>query len=101
MLGLAVIALAAQGGGEPGEHWEKSTETYFEKVGKAARVVVENPHGNIWVRFGVYDDQVELIATAQRLEPEFPSSSAATGPPYKRCASFRDGMRRHNEFYRA
>lgn len=72
MLGVAVIALAAQDGGEPDEHWEKSTETYFEKVGKAARVVVDNPHGNIWVRFGGYEDQVEIIATKQRLEPELP-----------------------------
>ena len=66
------MAIAAQGGSEPDERWEKSTETYFEKVGKAARVVVENPHGNIWVRFGGYEDQVEIIATEQRLEPELP-----------------------------
>jgi len=72
VLGLATVALAAQDGGKPDEHWEKSTETYFEKVGKAARVVVDNPHGNIWVRFGGYEDQVEIIATGQRLEPELP-----------------------------
>ena len=72
MLGVAVVALAAQDGGKSDEHWEKSTESYFEKVGKAARVVVDNPHGNIWVRFGGYEDQVEIIATEQRLEPELP-----------------------------
>jgi len=71
-LSVAAVALAAQGAAEPDERWEKSTETYLEKVGKAARVVVENPHGNIWVRFGGYEDQVEIIATKQRLELELP-----------------------------
>ena len=66
------VAAAAQGVAEPDESWEKSTETYFEKVGKVGRVVVENPHGNIWVRFGGYEDQVEIIGTEQRLEPELP-----------------------------
>jgi hypothetical protein len=70
--GLIAALGAAQGVAEPDESWEKSTETYFEKVGKAGRVVVENPHGNIWVRFGGYEDQVEIIATEQRLEPELP-----------------------------
>lgn len=72
VLSAAVGAISAQGVAEPDERWEKSTETYFEKVGKAARVAVENPHGNIWVRFGGYEDQVEIIATQQRLEFELP-----------------------------
>ena len=72
VLGVATVALPVQDGDERDGHWEKSTETYFEKVGKAARVVVDNPHGNIWVRFGGYEDQVEIIATEQRLEPELP-----------------------------
>jgi len=72
VLSMTVAAVAAQDVADPDEHWQKITETYFEKVGQAARVVVENPHGNIWVRFGGYEDQVEIIATEQRLEPELP-----------------------------
>ena len=69
---LPWIAVGAQDDGEPDEPWEKTTETFFEKVGKPARVVVDNPHGNIWVRFGGYEDKVEIIATGQRLEPKLP-----------------------------
>ncbi len=73
MLTLAATAApAAQTPEQSEEHWQKTTETFFEKIGEAAAVVVENPHGNIWVRFGGYEDQVEIIATKQRLEPELP-----------------------------
>jgi len=69
---MSWVAVGAQGDGEPDEFWEKTTETFFGNVGKAGRVVVDNPHGNIWVRFGGYEDKVEIIATSQRLEPQLP-----------------------------
>lgn len=68
---VAAVAVAAEPD-EPEEFWEKTTETWFEKVASGARVTVDNPHGNIWVRFGGYEDKVEILATAQRLEPELP-----------------------------
>ncbi len=67
-VGLSCGSAFAQHG--ESEFWEKTTESFFEKVGDGARVVVDNPHGNIWVRFGGYEDQVEIIATSQRLEPD-------------------------------
>ncbi|NIM01835.1 MAG: hypothetical protein GTN89_13620 [Acidobacteria bacterium] len=66
LTGIATVAAAAE------ETWEKSSDTFMEAVGRAGRVVVDNPHGNIWVRFGGYEDQVEIIATQQRLEPDLP-----------------------------
>ena len=72
VLGAVGIAAASQGVAQPDEDWEKTNETYFETAGNHAAVVVENPHGNIWVRFGGYEDQVEIIATSQRIEADLP-----------------------------
>lgn len=72
VVALTVTTAHAQDGETPEEHWEKTTESFFEKAGAGARVVVDNPHGNIWVRFGGYEEKVEIIATGQILEPELP-----------------------------
>ena len=62
------------------EFWEKTNETWFETVAEGGTVSVDNPHGNIWVRFGGYEDQVEIIATIQRLEPDLPRLTVQREP---------------------
>jgi len=54
------------------ESWQKNTYQWFEKIEPGGRVQVVNPYGNIYARFGGYENQVEILATIQRLEQELP-----------------------------
>lgn len=48
--------------------WE--TLRWFEAVPPGATVVVDNPYGDLYARFGGYEDRVEIQATRQRLESD-------------------------------
>jgi len=54
------------------ESWQKNTYQWFEKIEPGGPVRVVNPYGNIYARFGGYENQVEILATVQRLETDLP-----------------------------
>lgn len=54
------------------ESWTKKTQQWFERIEPGGRVRVANPYGNIYARFGGYENQVEILATIQRLESDLP-----------------------------
>ena len=54
------------------ETWEKNSHQWFESVDPEGRVLVSNPYGDVYARFGGYENQVEILATIQRLEQELP-----------------------------
>jgi len=54
------------------ESWQKNTYQWFETIEPGGQVRVVNPYGNIYARFGGYENEVEVLATVQRLESELP-----------------------------
>ena len=54
------------------DSWQKNTHQWFEEIEPGGTVRVLNPYGNIYARFGGYEDQVEILATVQRLEGDLP-----------------------------
>jgi len=48
--------------------WEKISSQSFETIEAGSRIRVVNPFGSIHARFGGYENQVEILATVQRLE---------------------------------
>ncbi len=48
--------------------WLKETSEWLETIEAGGRVRVVNPTGNIYARFGGYDNVVEVLATIQRPE---------------------------------
>jgi len=54
------------------DSWTKNTYQWFEQIEPGGQVTVDNPYGNIYARFGGYENQVETLATVQRLETDLP-----------------------------
>jgi hypothetical protein len=52
--------------------WKKETLQEFVKIEHGGTVRVDNPFGNIYSRFGGYEDTVEVLATVQRLDHGLP-----------------------------
>jgi hypothetical protein len=52
--------------------WKKESLQEFVKIEPGGTVRVDNPFGNIYSRFGGYEDDVEVLATVQRLDHELP-----------------------------
>ena len=50
------------------ETFEKTNSAWFEKVESGGRVSVDNPYGNIYARFGGYENEVEILASIQRID---------------------------------
>ena len=50
------------------EAWEKISSQSFETIEAGALIRVVNPFGAIHARFGGYENQVEILATIQRLK---------------------------------
>ncbi len=97
---------------QPEESWKKTTRRWTETVEPGRRLLLVNPHGDVYARFGGYENQVEFVATVQRIEtsqpelgirfakveegldaivaPEAPSDPAA--PPVSGTESTRDRM---------
>jgi hypothetical protein len=59
---------------EEGEalEFEKITSQWLEPIEGGGTLSVVNMFGNVYARFGGYENQVEILATAQRLESELP-----------------------------
>jgi hypothetical protein len=52
--------------------FDRSGTQRLESIETGDTVVVVNPFGNVYARFGGYENQVEILATTQRLETELP-----------------------------
>lgn len=90
-IGLPLLALIAVGPGwipasgqeeapDAATNWEKKSYQWFETVGPGGRVRVENPYGNIYARFGGYENRMEILATEQRLDAGLPPLEVARLP---------------------
>lgn len=63
--------------------WKKESLQEFVKIDPGGTVRVDNPFGNIYSRFGGYEDEVEVLATVQRLDhglPELKIEYERSGP---------------------
>jgi hypothetical protein len=54
------------------ENWEKHSHQWFDTIEPGGSVRVSNPWGDVYARFGGYEDQVEILATIQRLDEGLP-----------------------------
>ena len=54
------------------EDWEKLSDQRFEKVKPGHSIIVDNSWGNVYARFGGYDDKVEILTTTQRIDRDYP-----------------------------
>jgi len=55
-----------------GSDWTKTTAQRFETLEGGSRVRAVNPHGNVYARFGGYENQLEVLSTGQRIEFDRP-----------------------------
>jgi hypothetical protein len=70
---LALIAVAAAAGQPEADiSWKKETIQEFAAIDEGGTVSVDNPYGNIYARFGGYENEVEILATVQQLDGELP-----------------------------
>jgi hypothetical protein len=67
LCGLA--STLALGGLPEGEAVAKESRQWMESVRAGGTIRVENPYGDVYARFGGYEDQVEILATLQHLDP--------------------------------
>ncbi len=49
--------------------FRKENERWIENVEAGKTIYVVNPYGNVYARFGGYDNELELLAAIQRLDP--------------------------------
>lgn len=56
--------------GEEVDDWRKETEQVYDKVAAGSTLRVVNPYGNVYVRFGGYENQVEVLSTFQRFDAD-------------------------------
>ncbi|MCP3977851.1 MAG: DUF4097 family beta strand repeat protein [bacterium] len=56
----------------------KQTVQRFETIDAGGTVRVRNPYGNVYARFGGYENKVELLATIQRLDRDAPQLQLVT-----------------------
>jgi hypothetical protein len=70
MLSLAAASSAVAQKAE--DSWEKETLQKFAAIDAGGTVRVDNPFGNVYARFGGYENEVEILATIQRLDPNKP-----------------------------
>ena len=76
LLFAAILGFFAFAGAEESppveETWQKNSHQWFEQIEAGGRLRVNNPYGNIYARFGGYENQVEILATIQRINKEIP-----------------------------
>lgn len=67
---LCLVICAGAHAGSPGDDhgWEKKSERWLEKIDAGAAVRVVNPYGNVYARFGGYENQVEILSTTQIID---------------------------------
>jgi hypothetical protein len=72
-LALCAIPVPGLAGtGDIEDPWEKKTGEWFEPIESGGTVRVVNPHGDIYARFGGYENRVEILATIQAFESSAP-----------------------------
>ena len=75
---LSFFALAGASESPPVEEsWQKNSHQWFEQIDPGGRLRVINPYGNIYARFGGYENEVEILATIQRINTEIPELEVA------------------------
>lgn len=62
------------------ETFEKSNSVWFEKIEPGGRVSIDNPYGNIYARFGGYENEVEIMASIQRIDTGKPALQVRRTP---------------------
>jgi len=76
LLGAAVLGLvvssAFAGTSQDDVNYSKETTKRFETIEPGAQLRVVNHHGNVYARFGGYENRVELLATTQKLDQGLP-----------------------------
>lgn len=63
---LTLCGVASADPARVDESWRKETSEWLETIDTGGRVRVVNPSGNVYARFGGYENVVELLATIQR-----------------------------------
>ncbi len=76
LLGFLATVVAAESP-QAEESWKNTSRQWTETVASGKRVQVVNPYGDIYFRFGGYENQVEVVATVQRLETHLPELKVA------------------------
>jgi len=69
ILATAVIAEVLEATEDP----TKESRQWLEAVPEGGSVRIDNPYGNVYSRFGGYGNELEVLATIQRLESELPA----------------------------
>lgn len=72
LLAVSLSPLVAGESQQAKEPWKPATRQWIETVAAGKRLKLVNPHGDIHVRFGGYENKVEIVATIQRLEESLP-----------------------------
>jgi hypothetical protein len=72
-LALAASQVVAGAPDDDRNEWRKDTSVRTETIRTGEVVRVVNPFGNVYSRFGGYENEVEVQATHQRLESESPA----------------------------
>ena len=72
LLAVSFSPLVAGESQQAKEPWKPATRQWIETVAAGKRLKLVNPHGDIHVRFGGYENKVEIVATIQRLEESLP-----------------------------
>ena len=68
----ASLALLFAASARAEDSWKKETVQEFAIIDAGGTVRVDNPHGTIYARFGGYENEVEVLATIQRLDGDVP-----------------------------
>jgi hypothetical protein len=70
---LGFLASGSLAESPPGdESWQKNSHQWFQKIDAGGRLRVLNPFGNVYARFGGYENEVEILGTIQRIDRELP-----------------------------
>jgi len=68
----ASLALLFAAAARADDSWKKETIQEFATIDAGGTIRVDNPHGTIYARFGGYENEVEVLATIQRLDQDLP-----------------------------
>jgi hypothetical protein len=85
-LAAVPLSVAGETGGATeaeSESWSKTTGQWFENIEPGGTVRVVNPFGDVYARFGGYENRVEVLATLQRSDvdqPELEVRLSRAGP---------------------
>lgn len=75
LAGPAVAQAADKAADTPADaapEWQKRTDQRFEKLTPGQPLRVRNPFGSVFARFGGYENESEILSTAQRIDKDLP-----------------------------